>query len=94
MSTDEGLTWLYAATGPLLACAYLPQLVVLWRDDSGARATSLLTWAVWSLCLLVTVLYAWRLNPDPVFLFTSTCSFLGCTSVFLLACLRRARRSR
>ena len=89
MSFDGLLSGLYVLTGPLLTFAYIPQLVALWRDDTGARALSLVTWAAWSLALLITAAYAALINHDTLFFLTSLCSCIGCVCVFLLACVKR-----
>ena len=80
---------LYSVAGPLGALAYLPQIVTLFKDQSGAKSTSLITWFMWVVALTITTVYAGLVNGDSNFLLASGSSLTGTVLVFLLASFKR-----
>lgn len=85
----DTITMLYSANGLVFGAAFLPQIVTLVRDKSGALAMNLATWALFSACSMITFLYACTHNGDNHFIFCSAIGTFGNTSILLLGGLRR-----
>lgn len=86
------LATLYLATGIAFAIAFLPQIRMLWRDQTGAASISLASWGMFSACSVITVLYAWQVNGDPYFIATTALCAAGNLAVFSLASYRRMQQ--
>lgn len=69
--------------------SYLPQIIVVARDQNGATAISPSCWLIWIGANVTTALYAWsRLGDAPlalISLFNGVC----CLIVLLLAVFKR-----
>lgn len=85
----DTLTLLYTATGFVGAAAFVPQIVTLIKDKSGAVAINLGTYSVFTLTTLISFLYAWQNNGDLYFTLVSGVFVLGNATVFSLALKRR-----
>lgn len=85
------LSTLYLAAGIMCALAFLPQIRTLWRDRTGAASTNIASWAMFSACNVVTLVYAIQANGDPYFVACSGLCMLGNISVCALAILRRTQ---
>lgn len=86
----ELLTLAYTATGIVFGIAFIPQIRTLLRDQSGAEALNLSTWGLFTLCNLITFLYALINVHDPYFIFCSAICLIGNTMVFSLGCAKKA----
>lgn len=92
MSTElflSALTALYAACSALRLVAYLPQLIAIARDRSGAHAISLLTWTFWGFSHAVTALYSALLLGDALLAGMMVGNALGCAAVTGVTMIRR-----
>lgn len=58
------LTTVSVACNALRMVSYVPQIVAVHRDRSGARAISLLAWSLWLLANFSTGLYGSWVSPD------------------------------
>jgi lipid-A-disaccharide synthase-like uncharacterized protein len=83
------LSILYSVSGLIFGAAFVPQILTLARDHSGAVSTSISTWLVFSLCNLVSLSYACTHSHDVCFIFCTTVGAMGNITVLVLACLRR-----
>lgn len=86
------LAALYVAVGFVFTIAFIPQLRALWRDRTGAASVSLSTWALFSACNVITLLYAITHTNDINFIFCSAMCTVGNIAVFGLAVLRRLKK--
>ena len=86
------LSALYLMVGFVFAVAFIPQLRALWHDRTGAASVSLSTWAMFSACNIVTLLYAITHTNDVNFIFCSAMCTLGNLAVFSLALYRRLKK--
>ncbi|HEU5046237.1 MAG TPA: hypothetical protein VFT64_00165 [Rickettsiales bacterium] len=85
----DAITTLYSANGLIFGAAFLPQIVTLIKDKSGALTMNLATWSLFSACSLVTFIYACTHNGDHHFIFCSAIGTFGNTSILLLGTMRR-----
>jgi hypothetical protein len=86
------LIGLYLATNGLRVLSYVPQLVQVYKDKTGAQAISLGTWSFWTFSNLTTAAYALAVLQDPFLLIV----FVGNTACcgLLVAMVLAKRRSR
>ncbi len=83
------LTTLYMATGFVFAAGFIPQIRTLLKDRSGAVAINLTTCATFTICTVISFLYAWLNNGDVYFMLGSGLCAIGNGAVFLIALKRR-----
>lgn len=89
----DTLTFLYTATGFIFGAAFVPQIITLLRDTSGAAAINLLTAATFTICTAISLAYAIVNNGDVYFMFGTAVCMLGNLTVFVLAALRRWQKA-
>ncbi len=89
----DTVTLLYTSNGMVFGAAFLPQIVTLIKDRSGAVSMNLATWGLFTLCSLITLVYACTHNGDNHFIFCSAIGTLGNTMIFMLGSLRRLQYS-
>lgn len=89
MVMDDTITMLYTSNGLIFGAAFLPQILSLIKDKSGAVTVNLATWGLFTLCSLVTLTYACLHNGDHHFIFCSIIAMIGNFSVLSLAAARR-----
>ena len=80
---------LYAVAGFAFAGACVPQLRRLWRDETGAASISLVSWAMFSVCNVITLGYAVTHTGDRLFILCSILCTIANLSVLATATLRR-----
>jgi len=83
------VTALYAGSSALRLAAYLPQIVAIARDRSGAHAISLLTWTFWGVSHAITAAYSALLLKDTLLSGMMVGNALGCVAVIWVTLLRR-----
>lgn len=69
--------------------SYLPQLIAVARDNSGAHAISLTSWTIWIGANATTALYAWMQLSDLTLAAVSAFNALCCLLVFFVAGYKR-----
>lgn len=90
---NSWIAWFYLVTNSLRGFTYIPQIVVVWRSQDGARSLSLLTWSAWLVAHVAAVLYGLVLR-DPFFTTISLINFAGCATVVSIAAKRRGQSNR
>src|SRR5882724_12282875 len=65
------------------ALAYVPQIVRVYRDQNGAAAVSLITWAMFASSNLATAVYAHAVYSDAL-------NTLACLLVVVLTAMKRS----
>lgn len=88
------ISFLYGLTGILIGISYIPQIVTLLRDRTGAAAINLSMWIMLTACASITLLYALTRMPDPLFIATSAVAVTGNISIVSLVLLRRRQGPR
>jgi hypothetical protein len=86
----------YLVSGFVMAGIYVPQLVRGWRNPHAtAIAQSFSSWAVWTACRAVALLYGILVIGDPLFIVAVGLDLLGrfAVLVVLLRALMVARKS-
>lgn len=89
----EILTILYTVSGFIVAAAYLPQIVRLLGDDTGASAMSLIALSVFSVCTVIGFAYACLVNGDIFMMLDYGLCSIGEVAVLILASIRRLQYS-
>ena len=85
----DTLTLLYTFGNLVFCLAFIPQILTLAKDRSGATSTNLSTWTMFTFYAAATLAYAIFKNGDAVFIFSSSTCFVGDTAVLALALTRR-----
>lgn len=78
--TDIGQTAIFAFTAfnAVRIVSYVPQILKIWRDRHGSEAVSLMTWALFGLSHLSTVMYAIVVPGDYYMAAVFTCNAVCC----------------
>jgi len=71
------------------ALAYVPQIVRVYRDQNGAAAVSLVTWALFASSNLATAVYAHAVYSDAIMSTVFALNTLACLLVFALTAMKR-----
>ena len=59
------LQQLYQLAAVLVVVLYIPQITKAKNDDTGAKSSSIITWAGWTVTAFICLLYAhYKLNDD------------------------------
>src|SRR5882724_6007055 len=69
--------------------AYVPQIVRVYRDQSGAAAVSLITWVLFASSNLATAVYAHAVYHDVVMATVFALNALVCLLVVVLTAMKR-----
>lgn len=83
------LELVYLLSGIVFGLAYIPQIITLWHDRTGAVAMSISSRAIYAACNLIGLIYAVIINGDIYFVLFSFIATLGCLAILLLAVMRR-----
>lgn len=89
MSPTEAAVLVFAATNAARILAYLPQILALWRDRTGAAAVSCLTWALFTVSNGSTAQYALVVLDDRRMAALFAANTLCCAVIFGLAVANR-----
>jgi hypothetical protein len=91
LAATDVIIVVFTATNCLRIAAYLPQILRLARDDSGAAAVSCCTWFIFLISNISTGIYAAMVLNDRqmavIFLANAICSGV----ILILALVRRRR---
>jgi hypothetical protein len=69
--------------------AYVPQIMCVYRDRSGASSVSMMTWAMFFSANLATVFYALATIGDPIIAGVFAANAVACMAIFALILKRR-----
>jgi len=83
------LTLAYGFFNTLRVVSYVPQMVLIARDRSGARAISLSSWLIWIGANASTVLYAWIKLDDLPLALLNAINMGCCVTVLALVVYKR-----
>jgi hypothetical protein len=83
------ITLLYTLSGVMFGAAFIPQIKTLLHDKTGAVSISISTWMMFTVCSMITLLYAFTHNGDGYFIFCTVVCVIGNTCVLTLATFRR-----
>jgi hypothetical protein len=89
LSNIDVLTLAFGFFNILRLGSYLPQIVAVARDQSGATAISFSCWSIWIGANSTTSLYAWVKLADTPLALISGFNAACCTIVLLLAIYKR-----
>ena len=76
------LAFLFVTFEILAASAYIPQIIILVRDPKSGLSLSLLTWTIWVLASLISVIYGIVKLGDPYVIGVFSLNLLGCSVVY------------
>jgi hypothetical protein len=85
---DYSLTVFTALNGARIV-AYLPQIICVCRDRTGASSVSMMTWGMFCSANLATVFYALTVTGDKVIAFVFTLNAIACIIIFALILRKR-----
>ena len=88
------LTFLYTASSFCVALSFIPQILTLMKDRSGAEAINLGTVTVWDAASIIALIYAIVVVGDSSFIMVSLVFAFGNTAILTLALFNRFFRAR
>lgn len=94
MSNDlllQGIVGIYVACNAVRLLSYVPQIVAVAREHSGAYAISLFTWFFWTLSNASTAVYCSTIIDDLLLAGTMWGNAAGCFAVASLTVMKRQR---
>lgn len=94
MQTDVALqciTAVYAVCNSLRVLSYVPQLIAVAREASGAHAISIASWAFWMVSHAVTAVYGAAVLNDPLLAWMMWGNAGGCLAIAALTAAKRQR---
>ena len=87
----QSITAIYAVCNVVRLLFYVPQIVAVARECSGAHAISIVTWTFWSLSHAVTAVYCYAIVHDALLGFMMWGNAFGCFAVVVLTTAKRQR---
>lgn len=88
----DTLSLLYSLNGMIIGAAFLPQIVALVRDQSGAVSTSITSWFIFTLVSAISLAYGVFKLHDTLFIACSAVSVAGNGIIMLLTIYRRQQK--
>lgn len=85
------ITTAYVACNAVRLLSYVPQIVAVAREGSGAHAISLTTWLFWTLSNAATAIYCSTVINDLLLAATMWGNAAGCVAVASLTMMKRQR---
>ena len=85
------LSFLYSVSGILIAALYIPQLLNIIKSKSTLEDISLLTWGVWTICLMISVTYAVHIADDTKIALVSAASATFCGLITIITGFKRVK---
>ncbi|HKO67635.1 MAG TPA: hypothetical protein VJU53_07510 [Burkholderiaceae bacterium] len=85
------ITGIYVACNAVRLLSYVPQIIAVARENSGAHAISLVTWLFWTLSNASTAVYCSTVINDVLLTSTMWGNAAGCLAVVSLAVMKRQR---
>ena len=85
------LTATYAVCNAARLLIYVPQIVAIARERSGAHAISMFSWVFWSFSHAVTAVYCHIVVNDPLLSSMMWGNAFGCLAVVVLTAAKRRR---
>lgn len=86
---EHMLSILYSVMGFIAMCAYVPQILKIWRAQGRCEDLSLQTWSVWFGSALITMLYANIQVQDTLYVVMSSTNFFFTSITMSLILWRR-----
>jgi hypothetical protein len=94
MTTNDAAFLIFSAVNVARLLAYLPQIVAIARDTTGAAAISNLSWLLFGLSHLSTAIYAGLVLHDPAIVLAFLANTACCLAVVGLTLYKRQRWAR
>ena len=88
---EKIIVMMYTLAAFINMVSFLPQIYTLLRDRTNSASISLQTQGMWMYTVLAGVLYAVFVMNDPVLIFATSVTFIGCSSVTLLTAFNRVK---
>ena len=85
------LTAIYAVCNAVRLLIYVPQIVAIARERSGAYAISMFSWIFWSFSHAITAVYCHIVVNDPLLGSMMWGNAFGCLAVVVLTAAKRRR---
>jgi hypothetical protein len=91
MTLAEATLLAFTACSGLRLISYVPQILKVARDSSGASAIAYSTWVMWTGCHVSTGIYAGVNLGDRVLAITSALYAFCCVAIIVLTAVKRHR---
>lgn len=87
----QSITAVYAVCNALRLLSYVPQIVAVARENSGAHAISIASWLFWMLSHAVTAVYGNTVLNDLLLASMMWGNAAGCLGIVVLTVAKRQR---
>jgi len=87
----QSITTVYVACNAVRLFSYIPQIIAVARERSGAHALSLATWWFWTVSNAATAVYCSTIVSDMLLAGTMWGNAAGCLAVASLTVMKRQR---
>lgn len=87
----QAITGVYVACNAVRLLSYIPQIIAVSRERSGAHAISLATWLFWTLSNVATAIYCSTVIHDLLLATAMWGNACGCIAVASLTIAKRQR---
>ena len=87
--TEQQMKFAYLLSGFLIIIMYIPQIIKLVNDNTGAYSISLASWASWATLRLPAFIYALVVLNDFIMLIITLGDILGRLAVFSVAAYKK-----
>lgn len=92
--TLQAITTIYAVCNALRVLSYVPQILAVARENSGAHAISLASWLFWFVSHAVTAVYGAAVLNDPLLAGMMWGNAAGCLAIAAITITKRRRYGR
>ena len=87
----QAITMVYAVCNALRLLSYVPQIVAVARENSGAYAVSITSWLFWFVSHAVTAVYGAAVLNDPLLAGMMWGNAAGCLAIAAITVTKRRR---
>jgi len=87
----QSVTAIYVACNAVRLLSYVPQIIAVARERSGAHALSLTTWLFWTISNASTAIYCSTVITDMLLASTMWGNAAGCMAITSLTLAKRQR---
>lgn len=91
MSLAEVALWAFTCVNAIRVASYLPQMIKIWRDTSGASGVSYTTWGMFAVSHFTTVTYAVFTLGDAKMAWVFVGNFVSCVVILGLTAWKQGK---
>lgn len=89
MASEEWVALAFATCNAVRVFAYVPQIMAIYRDDTGAEAISCTTWWLFTVSNVTTLVYAIVVLGDTGMALLFALNTAGCAAILMFTAYKR-----